>query len=52
MLSGRLPQTLEFLPLMTTSVWCSIGLWLAWGRLVYSLFWDDRPEPEVHVKVD
>ena len=36
--AGLLPASLEFLPLMMTSVWCSLGLWLAWGRLVGGLW--------------
>ncbi|ORX33434.1 glycosyl transferase [Kockovaella imperatae] len=28
----------EFLPLMTTSIWCSTGMWIAWGRVLVGLF--------------
>ncbi|ORY28261.1 glycosyltransferase family 57 protein [Naematelia encephala] len=41
-LSGRISARYEFLPLMMTSVWCSIGLWVAWGRLVVGM-WLDLP---------
>lgn len=48
-LSGRLSADSAFLPLMMTSAWCSLGLWMAWVRLLSTLF-TERKGPEVKVE--
>lgn len=50
-LSGHLPQSYEFLPLMITSVWCSLGLWSAWGRLIWGI-WMGVDEQGGGLKID
>lgn len=36
--------TAEFLPLMLTSVWCSVGVWAGWLTLLYAMFRSDTKE--------
>ena len=48
-LAGIIPASLEFLPLMMTSVWCSLGLWVSWIRLNIGL-WSGRGGVELKVE--
>ncbi|GFZ45705.1 Dol-P-Glc:Glc(1)Man(9)GlcNAc(2)-PP-dolichyl alpha-1,3-glucosyltransferase [Saitozyma sp. JCM 24511] len=49
-LSGHIPPSMEFLPLMLTSVWCSLGLWIAWGRLNWGMWRGGEALPEVKIE--
>jgi hypothetical protein len=41
---------MEFLPLMLTSEWCSLGLWIAWGRLNWGMWRGGEALPEVKIE--
>ncbi|KAL7424137.1 glycosyl transferase [Cryptotrichosporon argae] len=47
-LAGHLGAGAEFLPLMLTSVWCSVGMWVSWSRLQAGLW----GMPKVDVKLE
>jgi hypothetical protein len=50
-IAGHLPASMEFLPLMLTSVWCSLGMWLAWARLGMGM-WGSGGSSGVEVKIE
>ena len=47
--AGYLNESAQFLPLMMTSVWCSIGMWMAWLRLGMAIW---RTPVRVEVKLE
>ena len=49
-LSGHIPSNMEFLPLMITSVWCSVGMWIAWARLTWGMWRGPVGEVDIMMK--